>query len=286
MVVVVALLHDRVERSVHHQCPCDQRGSGPRYRVRSGNGTSQGRCGRLHGNTKDGGERIERHYYGRPVSAGERQGHLHPVLHALPRCGCRGIRTWVGPNLTDAYWLHGGDVKDVFKTVKYGVPVERDDQLESADQTDGDRGRGELHPKFERDRVVLLKKAPQGELWKEGTNDVVPTDSITTKADTALGQQLMAPQPQHIKRDESYRDSISTVDKDGKRVWVYPKKPSGKVHAVAPMVRLWVIGPVVRRSVHSHRRRTTVDDQLGGTPLCLLRSGVLAQDFLIFVVGC
>jgi cytochrome c oxidase cbb3-type subunit 3 len=28
----------------------------------------------------------------------------------------------VGPNLTDEYWLHGGDIKSVFKTIKYGVP--------------------------------------------------------------------------------------------------------------------------------------------------------------------
>ncbi|SIT79951.1 c-type cytochrome [Pontibacter indicus] len=28
----------------------------------------------------------------------------------------------VGPNLTDEYWLHGGDVNDIFKTVKFGVP--------------------------------------------------------------------------------------------------------------------------------------------------------------------
>lgn len=28
----------------------------------------------------------------------------------------------VGPNLTDDYWLHGGNVKDVFKTIKYGWP--------------------------------------------------------------------------------------------------------------------------------------------------------------------
>jgi cytochrome c oxidase cbb3-type subunit 3 len=27
----------------------------------------------------------------------------------------------VGPNLTDEYWLHGGGIKNVFKTVKYGV---------------------------------------------------------------------------------------------------------------------------------------------------------------------
>ncbi|WP_428659134.1 cbb3-type cytochrome c oxidase N-terminal domain-containing protein [Runella sp.] len=28
----------------------------------------------------------------------------------------------VGPNLTDEYWLHGGGIKNVFKTIKYGVP--------------------------------------------------------------------------------------------------------------------------------------------------------------------
>ena len=28
----------------------------------------------------------------------------------------------VGPNLTDDYWLHGGGLKNVFKTIKYGVP--------------------------------------------------------------------------------------------------------------------------------------------------------------------
>ncbi len=26
----------------------------------------------------------------------------------------------VGPNLTDDYWMHGGDIKSVFKTIKYG----------------------------------------------------------------------------------------------------------------------------------------------------------------------
>jgi cytochrome c oxidase cbb3-type subunit 3 len=28
-----------------------------------------------------------------------------------------------GPNLTDEFWLHGGDIKSIFKTVKYGVPA-------------------------------------------------------------------------------------------------------------------------------------------------------------------
>ncbi|MCK9281033.1 MAG: c-type cytochrome [Melioribacteraceae bacterium] len=29
----------------------------------------------------------------------------------------------VGPNLTDDYWIHGGDIKSIFSTVKYGVPA-------------------------------------------------------------------------------------------------------------------------------------------------------------------
>ncbi|PVY38737.1 c-type cytochrome [Pontibacter virosus] len=28
----------------------------------------------------------------------------------------------VGPNLTDEYWIHGGDVNDIFRTIKFGVP--------------------------------------------------------------------------------------------------------------------------------------------------------------------
>ncbi|MBC7653864.1 MAG: c-type cytochrome, partial [Oligoflexus sp.] len=28
----------------------------------------------------------------------------------------------VGPNLTDEYWIHGGKISNIFKTIKYGVP--------------------------------------------------------------------------------------------------------------------------------------------------------------------
>lgn len=28
----------------------------------------------------------------------------------------------VGPNLTDEFWLHGGKINNVFKTIKYGIP--------------------------------------------------------------------------------------------------------------------------------------------------------------------
>lgn len=29
----------------------------------------------------------------------------------------------IGPNLTDDYWIHGGGIKNIFKTIKYGVPA-------------------------------------------------------------------------------------------------------------------------------------------------------------------
>lgn len=43
----------------------------------------------------------------------------------LQNCGvCHGNQGegMIGPNLADEYWLHGGDIKDIFRVVKYGVP--------------------------------------------------------------------------------------------------------------------------------------------------------------------
>jgi len=38
---------------------------------------------------------------------------------------CHGMQAQgvIGPNLTDDYWLHGGKINDLFKTIKYGVPT-------------------------------------------------------------------------------------------------------------------------------------------------------------------
>ncbi|GLR17185.1 cbb3-type cytochrome c oxidase N-terminal domain-containing protein [Portibacter lacus] len=37
---------------------------------------------------------------------------------------CHGVQGQgiVGPNLTDDYWIHGGSIQSIFKTIKYGVP--------------------------------------------------------------------------------------------------------------------------------------------------------------------
>lgn len=46
------------------------------------------------------------------------------VVYAANCIACHGEHGEgiVGPNLTDEFWLHGGSINDVFKTVKYGVP--------------------------------------------------------------------------------------------------------------------------------------------------------------------
>ena len=69
--------------------------------------------------------------------------------------------------------------------------------------------------------------------------------------------------------DESFRDSIATVDKQGKRVWVYPKKPVGKWFSRRlafgyTLLTFLLVGPFLR---------------IGGEPL--LQLDVLGRRFVI-----
>jgi len=46
----------------------------------------------------------------------------------------------VGPNMTDQYWIHGGDIKDLYRTIRYGVPekgmISWESQLSPGDMRD------------------------------------------------------------------------------------------------------------------------------------------------------
>lgn len=42
-------------------------------------------------------------------------------LNNCASCHRRDAGGDIGPNLTDAYWLHGGDIKSIFKTVRLGI---------------------------------------------------------------------------------------------------------------------------------------------------------------------
>ncbi|MFZ0453704.1 MAG: cbb3-type cytochrome c oxidase N-terminal domain-containing protein [Ignavibacteriaceae bacterium] len=79
----------------------------------------------------------------------------------------------IGPNLTDQYWINGGGIKNVFKTIKYGVPAKGMLTWE-----------GKLNPREIQEvasYVLSLKgtnppnaKAPQGQKW-EGTDSIQVT---------------------------------------------------------------------------------------------------------------
>jgi cytochrome c oxidase accessory protein FixG len=85
--------------------------------------------------------------------------------------------------------------------------------------------------------------------------------------------------------DEAYRDAIGTVDKDGKRIWAFPKKPSGNYHNKR------VIATVVFLVIFF----TVPFIKIGGAPLLMFNiferkfyifgQLFLPQDILFFSIG-
>ncbi len=72
----------------------------------------------------------------------------------------------VGPNLTDDYWLHGGGIKDIFKTIKYGW---QDKGMKSWKDDFSAKQIQELASfvKSLKGTKPAAPKAPQGELYIE-----------------------------------------------------------------------------------------------------------------------
>jgi cytochrome c oxidase accessory protein FixG len=69
--------------------------------------------------------------------------------------------------------------------------------------------------------------------------------------------------------EEDFRNSMATVDEKGKRVWVYPKKPSGKIHNWRIVVTIFLLsllfaGPWIK---------------IGGQPLLLLN--IFERKFIV-----
>ena len=72
----------------------------------------------------------------------------------------------VGPNLTDESWIHGGSIKDIFKTIKYGFP---DKGMQSWQTTYSPVEMQQLSSYIRslRGTNPPNPKAPQGDLYKE-----------------------------------------------------------------------------------------------------------------------
>ncbi len=95
-----------------------------------------------------------------------------------------------GPNLTDEYWIHGGGIKNVFSTIKYGVPAKGMIAWES-----------QFSPKQMQEVASYIltmqgtnppnAKDPQGEIYVEeaASEEEMPVDAdTTTSADSVMAE--------------------------------------------------------------------------------------------------
>lgn len=89
--------------------------------------------------------------------------------------GENGEGNAVGPNLTDVYWIHGGGIKEVFTTIKYGV-VEKGMQSWKKDLKPTEMQQVSSYILSLQGTNPANAKAPQGELWIPAEN-AAPTDS-------------------------------------------------------------------------------------------------------------
>jgi cytochrome c oxidase cbb3-type subunit 3 len=98
--------------------------------------------------------------------------------------GAKGEGNTIGPNLTDAYWIHGGSIQDVFKTIKYGWPAK------------GMRSWQESFSPIQIQQLASFVKSingtnpenakePQGDLFQEGA--VISADSTVVDSTQKAG---------------------------------------------------------------------------------------------------
>lgn len=93
-----------------------------------------------------------------------------------PAChGADGGGNAVGPNLTDDYWIYGGNIKDIFKTIKYGTS--KGMRSWKDDLSPKQIAQVSSYVKSLRGTKPAVPREPQGELYKE--------DATAPAADTA-----------------------------------------------------------------------------------------------------
>jgi cytochrome c oxidase cbb3-type subunit III len=88
----------------------------------------------------------------------------------------------VGPNMTDAYWLHGGSLSDIFKSVKYGW-VDKGMKAWKEDLSPTQIAQISSFIKSINATNPAGAKAAEGELY---TETVLPNDSTIVKADSKV----------------------------------------------------------------------------------------------------
>lgn len=94
----------------------------------------------------------------------------------------------VGPNLADNYWLHGGGLVDIFKTIKYGW-VEKGMKSWKEDLSPKQIAQVSSYIKSLAGTNPPNGKAPQGDLYQE-TKAMASTDSISSNINDTIKIKL------------------------------------------------------------------------------------------------
>ena len=84
----------------------------------------------------------------------------------------------VGPNLTDSYWIHGGSIKDIFKTIKYGWP-EKGMKSWQEDYSPVQIAQLASYVKSLTGTKPAKAKEPQGDLFSDSTNNGAKKDTLS-----------------------------------------------------------------------------------------------------------
>jgi cytochrome c oxidase cbb3-type subunit III len=89
----------------------------------------------------------------------------------------------VGPNMTDNYFIHGGSIKDIFKTIKYGYP-EKGMKSWKDDYSPTQIAQLASYVKSLVGTKPAKGKEPQGVLYDEKASTGSATDSTKAKVDS------------------------------------------------------------------------------------------------------
>ncbi len=102
-------------------------------------------------------------------------------------CHGAGGEGGVGPNMTDDYWIHGGGIKNIFKTIKNGVPekgmIAWSSQLRPADMQ-----RVASYIMTMRGTNPPNAKEPQGDLYNPEAEESNSTEATAEPAPAAEGK--------------------------------------------------------------------------------------------------
>ncbi|NBG67115.1 cbb3-type cytochrome c oxidase N-terminal domain-containing protein [Acidiluteibacter ferrifornacis] len=86
----------------------------------------------------------------------------------------------VGPNLTDEYWIHGGGISNIFKSIKYGIPAKGMIAWQSQFSP--------VQMQQIASYIISIQgsnppnaKDPQGEIWVDEKVEETPSDTTNTE---------------------------------------------------------------------------------------------------------